>query len=93
MGGYSIELTDTAKADLKKIHKSGDMKSIKKIDKIMKDLSIHPTMGEGKPEELKYELSGFWSRQINKKDRLIYQINDNKISVLVVSALGHYSDK
>ena len=42
----------------------------------MKDLSIHPTMGEGKPEELKYELSGFWSRQINKKDRLIYQIND-----------------
>lgn len=93
MGRYSIELTDTAKADLKKIHKSGDIKSIKKIEKIMKDLSIQPTMGEGKPEELKYELSGFWSRQINKKDRLVYQINDDKISVLVVSALGHYFDK
>ena len=93
MGGYSIELTKTAKSDLKKIHKSGDIKSIKKIEKIMKDLSIDPTKGEGKPEELKYELSGFWSRQINKKDRLIYQINNEKVSVLVVSALGHYSDK
>ena len=93
MGGYSIELTEQAKEDLKKIHKSGDKKSIKKLEKILIDLSTHPTKGVGEHEQLKYKLSGMWSRKINMKDRIVYEINDNTITVLVLSALGHYSDK
>ncbi|MDR3694285.1 type II toxin-antitoxin system YoeB family toxin [Mucilaginibacter sp.] len=42
---------------------------------------------------MKFDLSGFWSRQINKKDRLIYTIEDNIVTVTIVSAKGHYSDK
>ena len=46
--------------------------------------------GTGNPEELKYELSGFWSRRINKKDRLIYEVQEEVVTVFVVSAFGHY---
>ena len=42
---------------------------------------------------LKENLTGFWSRQINQKDRLIYTVNDNLVVVDVISAMGHYSDK
>jgi len=54
-------------------------------------LRDHPCTGIGKPEELKYELKGFWSRRINKKDRLIYKVQEDIVTVYVVAALGHYS--
>jgi len=54
---------------------------------------MHPETGTGKPERLKFDLSGYWSRRINKKDRLIYFIQNEIVTVTVVSALGHYSDK
>nr|WP_299586375.1 Txe/YoeB family addiction module toxin [Mucilaginibacter sp.] len=57
------------------------------------ELYEHPETGIGKPERLKFDLSGYWSRQINKKDRLIYLIEDKLVTVTVVSASGHYRDK
>ena len=63
---------------------------IKKILKILNELKEHPYTGTGNPEELKYELSGFWSRRINKKDRLIYEVQEEVVTVFVVSAFGHY---
>ena len=57
------------------------------------ELTEHPLTGSGKPEALKYELTGFWSREINSKDRLIYKVNDEMVTVLVISAMGHYDDK
>lgn len=54
---------------------------------------VLPFKGIGSPEALKHELSGYWSRQINKKDRLIYRVDDNIVTVYIVSALGHYDDK
>ncbi|MEZ4916938.1 MAG: Txe/YoeB family addiction module toxin [Chitinophagales bacterium] len=56
-------------------------------------MELHPCEGIGKPELLKYSLKGFWSRRINKKDRIIYKIEDEKVLVYVVSAKGHYFDK
>jgi len=54
-------------------------------------LEIHPKIGTGNPEQLKYQLSGFWSRRINKKDRLIYEIIEEPENlVVIISALGHY---
>jgi toxin YoeB len=67
--------------------------SANKIDRIISELYEHPETGTGKPERLKFDLSGYWSRRINKKDRLIYLIEDQIIIVTVISALGHYSDK
>lgn len=72
------------------IKKSGNTASIKKILKILNELKEHPSTGSGNPEELKYDLSGFWSRRINSKDRLIYEIVEDLNTVFVVSGLGHY---
>ena len=55
------------------------------------DIQSHPKEGIGNPEELKYELSGLWSREIDKKNRIIYEIQDDAIHVL--SLRGHYFDK
>jgi toxin YoeB len=73
MGKYIVELTDLTKKHLQLHKKSGDKATIKKINAIMMELSINPYKGTGKLEELKYDLKGFWSRRINKKDRMIFQ--------------------
>ncbi|WP_316737020.1 Txe/YoeB family addiction module toxin [Pedobacter aquatilis] len=93
MGKYFIEVEKRAKKDLEAQYKSGDKASIKRINQIFIELSEHPETGIGNPEKLKFDLSGLWSRQINKKDRLIYQIENKIVTVTIISALGHYSDK
>jgi toxin YoeB len=93
MGKFRVEITELAKKQLEKHLKSGNKASIKKIGIILKELSEPPYSGVGKPEALKENLTGFWSRQINYKDRLIYTVNDNLVVVDVLSAMGHYSDK
>jgi toxin YoeB len=93
MGKFTVNISDRAKREILEIRKSGDKASTKKIEAIILDLYEHPETGVGKPERLKFELSGYWSRQINKKDRLIYNIEDTLITVTIISALGHYGDR
>lgn len=93
MGRYTIEISKEALADLLKIKKSGKKTDVSKIEKIFIELETHPTIGICKPEKLKYKEINVWSRQINKKDRLIYEIIDYEVVVIIISALGHYSDK
>lgn len=93
MGKYFVELENLARKDLKAHYKLGDKSSIKKIEIILLELAEHPFVGEGKPEELKYNYKGYWSRQINKKDRMIYRVEEDVVTDYVVSAMGHYLDK
>ncbi|MBP2284008.1 toxin YoeB [Flavobacterium sp. CG_23.5] len=93
MGRYTIEISKEALADLLKIKKSGKKTDILKIEKIFLELESHPTTGIGKPEKLKYKDDNVWSRQVNKKDRLIYEIIDHEVVVIIISAIGHYNDK
>ncbi|MGN6398531.1 MAG: Txe/YoeB family addiction module toxin [Mucilaginibacter sp.] len=93
MGKFKLEITELAERHLKRHYKSGDKASIKKIEKIIAELPETPYTGTGNPEALKYELSGFWSRKINQKDRLIYKVHEDVVIVLVVSAMGHYGQK
>jgi toxin YoeB len=51
-------------------------------------LSTTPFEGTGNPEPLKYQLAGYWSRRINRKDRLIYRVFEDRVVVLVISAVG-----
>ena len=53
-----------------------------RIIKLIKEVQRDPFTGTGKPEPLKHELSGCWSRRIDKEHRLVYQINDDKIRIL-----------
>lgn len=77
MGRYFVEFSKNARSDLRIHYKSGDKSSIRKIEKILLELTIHPYSGTGKPEQLKHELAGYWSRRINKKDRMIYRVEES----------------
>ena len=65
-----------------------DKKMLKKINQLIKDIQRTPFEGVGKPEPLKYDLSGFWSRRIDREHRLVYQVQDNEI--LIYSCSYHY---
>ena len=90
---YCVEFSVEALDDIKRLEKSGDKKALQKLKVLFEELEIHPTTGTGKPEQLSGNRSGQWSRRITEKHRLIYEIFDDKVVVLVISAFGHYDDK
>jgi toxin YoeB len=65
-----------------------DKKILKKINELLRDIQRTPYRGKGKPEPLKYDLSGFWSRRIDREHRLIYQVKENEI--LIYGCKYHY---
>lgn len=67
-----------------------DKKILKKINSLIKDIQRTPFDGIGKPEALKFDLKGYWSRRIDREHRLVYQANENE--VLVYSCRFHYDD-
>lgn len=69
-----------------------DKKTYLKILSLIQDIDVHPYNGIGKPEPLKYELAGFWSRRINHTDRIVYQIS-SKNEIIIISCKGHYGSK
>ncbi|HET6402463.1 MAG TPA: Txe/YoeB family addiction module toxin [Candidatus Kapabacteria bacterium] len=66
-----------------------DPKTVKKIFRLIDDIDRDPFHGLGFPEPLKHELAGFWSRQINEKDRLVYGVHSGVIQV--ASCKTHYA--
>ncbi|WAC41115.1 Txe/YoeB family addiction module toxin [Pedobacter sp. SL55] len=90
---YEVIFTESAKKDVIKLEKSGDKKSLKKLLSLLDELEKHPEMGAGKPEQLKYFDVPTWSRRISDKHRLVYQIKEKIVTILVLSAWGHYNDK
>jgi len=65
-----------------------EKKILRKINELIKDIQRTPFEGKGKPEPLKYDLAGFWSRRIDREHRLVYQFEKNK--VLIYSCRFHY---
>jgi toxin YoeB len=83
-----IEYTLQAKEDIDYWKKSGNASILKKIRKLIEAILQSPFEGIGKPETLKYNLTGCWSRRINKEHRIVYEVFDDKI--IVHSLKGHY---
>ena len=90
---YILEFSEVALADIEKHKRAGDKAVLIKIEKLLNELMVHPTTGTGQPEMLKYNLAGLYSRKINKKHRLVYSINEEVVTVHVLSAWSHYGDK
>ena len=65
-----------------------DRKLCSKIVSLIKDIDRSPFTGLGKPEPLKHELSGYWSRRLNDEHRLVYKITESEI--IIVSCRYHY---
>lgn len=69
---------------------SQDKKTLKRINQLLKDVERNSEEGIGKPEPLKGNLVGFWSRRIDDSNRLVYRVNGDVIDV--ISCKGHYED-
>ena len=92
MTRYHVDIKEKAQQDLQALHKS-ETKAYVKALKLIGELYEHPRTGTGRPEQLSADRAGEWSRRINKKHRLIYEIHDTAVVVVVISAYGHYADK
>ncbi|HAN00590.1 MAG TPA: Txe/YoeB family addiction module toxin [Marinilabiliales bacterium] len=65
-----------------------DKKVVKKINGLLKEIQRTPFEGSGRPEQLKYDLAGFWSRRIENEHRLVYQVEENELKIY--SCRFHY---
>jgi toxin YoeB len=90
---YKLVLSPQAEDDVLEHAKAGNKSHLKKISLLFHELQEHPKTGTGKPKLLKYGQTNIWSRRINQKHRLLYQIDENVISVIVIAAKEHYNDK
>jgi len=90
---YEIEYLPEALEDLEKHRKAGNKQLIKKISKLIDELRKHPYDGTGKPEQLKYYQDATWSRRIDDKHRMVYEIHNEKVVILILALWGHYKDK
>ncbi len=84
-----IEYTYQASEDLVFWKTTNNVPVLKKIRKLIESISQTPFEGIGKPEPLKYELTGCWSRRINQEHRIVYEVRDEKIFIL--SMKEHYA--
>jgi toxin YoeB len=89
---YTIELSRKAEQDLKWWASTGKRKTLQKIYDLFEELREHPMTGTGQVEPLKGNLSGYWSRRIDKGSRLVYSIENEVVKVFIVSLKGHYED-
>lgn len=83
-----ISYTPEALQDIRFWKKSGNKIIQKRISQLLDDIELHPYTGIGKPEPLKYELTGYWSRRINDEHRIVYKVVGD--SLTVVSLRFHY---
>lgn len=65
-----------------------DKKKLKRIHSLIKDTLRHPFEGMGDPEPLKHNLSGYWSRRIDREHRVVYKVNEN--TLYIVQCRFHY---
>lgn len=89
---YKIVNTPRADEDMVKLAQS-EPKAFAKAQALIEELKEHPRTGTGHPEQLSGDRAGQWSRRITQKHRLVYEINDNEVIVLVLTSYGHYNDK
>jgi toxin YoeB len=84
--------SEKAQKDREFWKKSGNKAVMNKISALIEDIQLNPYEGIGKPEPLKHQLSGSWSRRINQEHRIIYKVtNENTIEILdILSLKGHY---
>ncbi|MBB3054835.1 Txe/YoeB family addiction module toxin [Mucilaginibacter gotjawali] len=85
-----IIYSDEALKDIEYWKKSGNKIVQRKIQQLLDAIEEDPFEGIGKPEPLRHNLSGLWSRRINHSHRIIYQLTENGQTIKIHSLKGHY---
>lgn len=88
-----ITLSQQALCEYRTFVKSGNKAVVNKIAALLDDIAAHPYTGIGKPEALRYELAGKWSRRITSEHCMVYAVNDNEIEVYVFTMKHYYANK
>lgn len=88
---YKLTFSKNALKDISLLRKSAPQ-VFDKLQLLLLELMKNPRSGTGKVELLKYGLKGCYSRRITKEHRLVYSINDDLITVYIISVVGHYSE-
>ena len=88
-----LKFTPDAQKDLEWWKRHDDEALKRKIQRLLSEMEEHPRTGTGKPELLSGDLSGVWSRRINKEHRILYEIHDKIVVVLVLSMRYYYYKK
>lgn len=83
----NLQFTDESWSDYV-YWQSQDKRTLKRINTLIKETLREPFAGIGKPEPLKESLSGFWSRRIDEKNRLVYEVDDEVLTI--ISCRYHY---
>jgi len=83
----SVTLSPKAIADLESL-KQSDVKLLAKVVSLIAEIAANPFEGTGKPEPLKHDLKGKWSRRITQEHRLVYEVKDT--TILIISCQYHY---
>jgi toxin YoeB len=83
-----VAYTQKAMEDISFWKNTGNKKVMTKISAIVENIKLTPFTGLGKPEPLRHNLSGTWSRRINNEHRLLYDVN--KTHIVILAAKGHY---
>lgn len=89
---YTIIISNKAKEDLQALKKS-EPQAYRKARLLIEELAEHPKTGRGKPQLKRHDLAGLYARKITDKHRLLYSVDDQTITVDIISAKGHYDDK
>jgi len=89
---YNVDFTKDAQKGVKKWKKSNPI-LYKKLVIILDEISMHPRIGTGHPEPLRGGKDITYSRRLSAHDRIIYDIHDETVTVLVIDVEGHYDDK
>ena len=90
---YKVEISEQAHEDIDKHLRSGNKRLVAKINTFLAELALHPRKGTGQPERMRHTLVEQWSRHIDHRHRLVYEIEEDKLVVIAISAYGHYDDK
>jgi len=89
MAPYTIIFSEQAESDIR-YWRENSLKTLEKIEKLILDTMAHPASGLGKPERLRHQLSGRWSRRINYTDRMVYSVDEENKVLTVYQLRYHY---
>lgn len=90
---YEIRFSNTSLRTLKNLKKK-DATRFKKVQEMIEEIAISPKSGKGKPEPLKhYGDRDVWSRSVNQKERIVYEIHEKQLVIDIITVGGHYGDK
>ncbi|HBR11707.1 MAG TPA: Txe/YoeB family addiction module toxin [Chryseobacterium sp.] len=89
---YTLILRSQAQKDIDDYKKSGNLILLKKLSLLLIQIQENPYFGTGKPERLRYRDGNVWSRRIDSKNTLVYSIEENIVTVEIISAKGHYDE-